>query len=456
MMSKRGRVIKADWARNEEITAFGGLALVERLAVSTRLWSDCGKLLPARCKREAGYSSLSVAASVIHGLLSGAQGTFAAQSLREDEPLKRLLGLEGGVPEEATVWRALGQWAGLGGEEALSSILHRQALRLIGRTALPWMLVEGFFPIFADGTNLEVESRSGFEGKKTWEGTSKLQWSVVWCGPYAAAQGFAAPGEDEKGTTMRLIAPVWRQVIEHAGLAKRTLFLMDSLYGDAACLLQLEACKGAHYIVGANKLAGVQRAAAEQPESQWKSCGANARRGWSESALCVHTYQAGSWEEGRVVVTRRFKREGEMIWNYASVFTNLSMDHPRIKKMMRREKIDFARALWRLYDRKQAMENQFKDALEDLGLHHPPCRRLSHNAMFYALGMLALNLAVGVRKIAMEAEGRRMRLWRLRREFFAIAARVVLHARQARAILYSTSARVRGVWSEAMQRLEAT
>lgn len=50
--------------------------------------------------------STTVLASMIHGLLSGARGTYAAEPLREDEPLKGLVGLEAGMPEEATVWRA--------------------------------------------------------------------------------------------------------------------------------------------------------------------------------------------------------------------------------------------------------------------------------------------------------------------------------------------------------------
>ena len=66
-----------------------------------RRWSDGRRLLPSRTRTGAGYDSTAVLAAMIHGLLSGARGTFAAEPLREDKALGRLIGLEAGVPEEA-------------------------------------------------------------------------------------------------------------------------------------------------------------------------------------------------------------------------------------------------------------------------------------------------------------------------------------------------------------------
>ena len=210
MMTKKDRVIKGQWSQEAQITSWGGLGLVERLACSTRLWRDCRELLPERVKTDAGYASLSVAASIIHGLLSGGQGTFAAQGLREDEALQRLLGLEAGVAEEATVWRALGQWAQCGGEAKAGKVQRLQTVRLMNRTERSSMLLEGFMPSFGDGTWLEVEAGSAFEGMKTFDGTSKLMLSALWVGPYLAAQSFAGPGEGEETATHRLIGPVGR------------------------------------------------------------------------------------------------------------------------------------------------------------------------------------------------------------------------------------------------------
>lgn len=454
-MRKRDRTIKANWDQTEPITAWGGLALVERLACRRRLWSDFRKLFPARCKTDAGYDSTSVAASIVYGLLTGSQGTYAAEPLRADAPLRRLFGLEQGVAEEATVYRALGQWAEAGGIEAGGRIQRRQALRMIERTERRAMMVEGFFPVFGDATWLEVGRDTAFEGKKTFDGASKLMLSALWTGPYWAAQSFAVQGEDERAATARLIAPAWNEILGPARLQDQTLFLLDALYGDGPFLDALEACEGSRYVVGANKLTDVERVAGEQPEAQWLDTGANRKRAWSASGLCVHWYQAPDWTRKRTVVTRRFKADGEMFWQYRSVFTNLSSADPRIAAMMRSCKMRFAEAVWRLYDHKQAMENQFKDPLRGLGLHHPPCRELARNEMFYTLAAVALNLSAGLRMIAFDGGERRMQLWRLRREFFALAARVTAHARRAIALLFGADARIRALWIGAMVRIEA-
>ena len=156
MVSKRDRVVKARWMENEQVTAWGGLALAERLAHRTRLWGDCRRLLPSRTRTSAGYDSTAVAAAMIHGLLSGSRGTYAAEPLRHDVALRRLVGLDQGVPEEATVWRALGQWAGGRGAEARGRVQRRQCRRLIQSTPIQAMRHRGFTPVFVDATWLEV------------------------------------------------------------------------------------------------------------------------------------------------------------------------------------------------------------------------------------------------------------------------------------------------------------
>ena len=46
--------------------------------------------MPSRTRTGAGYDSTAVAASMIHGLLSGSRGTYAAEPLREDVALRRV------------------------------------------------------------------------------------------------------------------------------------------------------------------------------------------------------------------------------------------------------------------------------------------------------------------------------------------------------------------------------
>ena len=58
--------------------------------------------------------------------------------------------------------------------------------------------------------------------------------------------------------------------------------------------------------------------------------------------------------------------------------------------------MSFACAIWRLYGAKAGFETQYKDALIDLGMHHPPCREHIRNAGVYAVATLAHTLGVAV------------------------------------------------------------
>ena len=75
--------------------------------------------------------------------------------------------------------------------------------------------------------------------------------------------------------------------------------------------------------VGANKLAKTEQTLAGLSEGVWEETGARRRLGWSTSSVCACWLQCDEWPQRRLLVGRRFMREGEMIWNYAGVLTNL-------------------------------------------------------------------------------------------------------------------------------------
>jgi hypothetical protein len=135
-------------------------------------------------------------------------------------------------------------------------------------------------------------------------------------------------------------------------------------------------------------------------------------------------------------------RDGEFIWNYSGVVTDLSEED--VAHVMRACAVHYAEAIWLLYDIKMGMETYYQDLLSDLGLHHPPCREIVRNAGFYAVATLAHTLARAVDLIGgqgsehgswVRQDGaprrrrrpRRMRLWRLRRKFLALPGRVAYH-----------------------------
>ena len=179
-------------------------------------------------------------------------------------------------------------------------------------------------------------------------------------------------------------------------------------------------------------------------EVQWQPLGARPELDWAASAVCTAWIQCADWGGKRLLVGRRWRREGEFLTQYRAVMTNLTQaDVAHLTKGGR----SFAEAVWRLYDRKGAMEIGYKELLDDLGLHHPPCRELARNRGFYAVATLAHTLGRAVdliggkspergRKRRRDGRNRKrprprsMRLWRVRRTLLAVAARITTHARR--------------------------
>jgi len=122
------KAIKVEFSE-EPVRAFGGLALVEQAARRLGLWGELEKALPAR---RSGYDWPTVIKSVVAGLLMGAQGTYAAEAIREEEATQALLGLEG-APEEVTVWRLL---KALGGESTLQWLESEGVHYIVGANKL--------------------------------------------------------------------------------------------------------------------------------------------------------------------------------------------------------------------------------------------------------------------------------------------------------------------------------
>jgi hypothetical protein len=453
LQPKPAHTIKLEFS-HENTTALGGLALCERLASRLGLWKTVGGALP---RRQGQYDWPSIVKSLVHGLLSGSRGTWAAQDLREDKALLGLLGLTG-APEEATVWRALEQLGEFDASGRLARIQNIWTRRILSRAPRRDLLHNGFVPVFGDGTLLEGSGRR--EGTKYIEGKGAgLLWNTVFVGPLIASQRLARAGEGEQACVRAMLPPVIDQVLRPLKLHKKALALLDSLHGDDPTLDGIEQLK-LHYIVGANKLAETDATLQRQPDAVWESTGANRRLGWADSAVCTCWIQCRDWPRKRLLVGRRWRREGEFLCNYAGVITDLAPEH--VAHLMARG-LSFARAIWRLYDAKAGLETQYKDALIDLGLHRPPCREHVRNAGFYAVATLAHTLGVAVDLIGgrssqrgswrrtdggrrKRATPRRMRLWRLRRRLLALPVRVATHARTLRVTLLGLSAATRDLF----------
>lgn len=449
---------------DDDVTSFGGLALTERLALATGLWSFLLRRLP---ERGGTFSWIDTIRSAVTGALSGLRGTVACDGARNDKALRKLIAVDA-APEEATFWRDLAR-LGAGELDALLADAQRVlARRVLASTKKSALLRYGFLPLFGDGTMLEGSKKR--EGTK-WPKDKKpgLILSTWFVGPILAAQRLAGKGEGEQSSLRASLDGVLEEVVDRLNLRRLALVLMDSLHGDGPTLSAFES-RNANYIVGANKLAETKRVLADRCEIEWSERGAQPHLGWSESAVCVCSIQCEGWAEKRLLVGRRWLREGElpgMPYQYSGVMTTLR--EADVAHMTGKSR-SFADAIWKLYDMKAGYEDHFKDLLDDLAGHRPPCQELARNRGYYSLLALSHTLARGVDLIGLHDERRgsrvrvdggerrrplprRRRIWRLRRELFNVPARIVSHGRTASVSFLGVSGEIRSTLAQIFARL---
>lgn len=418
--------IQIQFAPESPTTAFGGMALTEKLARRAGLWGALDRMMPTR----RGYDWTTIVKSLAIGLMTGPRGTFAAEDVRQDPVLQKLVGLEEGVPEEATVWRSLEQLAKAPGAlETLEKETRTASRRLLQALPQRSMGPEGFASIFIDGTLLEGSDRR--EGTKVLRDKGRgLLWTVSFVGPVPVCARLCPKGEGEQTAARALLKKTYTDVLEPAGLRDRSLVLMDSLHGNGPSLDAIEELS-LNYIVGAGSLSQARTILEEQPESQWVATPEfDKRRKAEDSAVCVASIQCEGWEKKRTLVMRRWRKAGDMFPHQIAVLTNLTPDQAQVAALMERRKMNFAEAVLWLYDRKGKCETYFKGMLNDLGLHHPPCQSWGANAAFYAIGLVAGML--GAVTAILDPEGKRRgvpTIATVRRRLWAVSASITRHAR---------------------------
>ena len=420
MKQQSVKAIKLDSSPQESVTAFGGMGVVQRLALRLGVRKLLERGLP---ERSGQYSIPDVVFASAIGLLSGARGTASLEAIRQDPAMLKLIGVAQ-VPTGTTLWRL---WEEVGeASAAMSAVSLKLARSVISRAPRRGLRDNAFVPVFIDGTLLEGSSRR--EGTKVIgdKGTGLL-WTVGFVGPHAVDQVLCAPGEGEQTAARALIRRIDKGLLQPEGLRRDALVLMDSLHGDGPTFDLLEE-RDLNYVVGVNKLERSESVMEELPESEWTPTPEyDAQRGVRESAVCTAWLQCERWGTKRLMIGRRWRRPGEFLWRYAAVATNLAPGDKRLGGKATAG--EFARAIWALYNRKGACENHFKNLLRDMRLHNPPCQQWVRNAGYYAIGQLAGLLGTAVEALTSEPGAARSSIATLRRWVMAVPGRVIAHAR---------------------------
>lgn len=384
----------------QEITSHAGLVLVRELAEALGL----PELLDAITvkKRRRGYSPSQAILALCETLIAGGECLDDVALLRADSAQEQLRGHA--LPDPTTLGRFLARF-NLGHIAQLNRALDRLFARvhpLLGREQvtldLDSTLVEHHGP---------VGSRQGTRG--TYAG--KVAWHPLLC--FLAETGEWLHGKLRNGHAApstgagRFLSECLRRL--PAG-ARRFLRADEGFFGQHF-LAELEA-EDVTYTVGAPLIASVRARIAEIPEEQWlPSC---YREG---SQVASVEWQPKTWKRARRFVVRRDPlAQGEQLtlegaeWHYWALVSN---DHERSPDELE----SWHRA-------KANVENRIREAKLGLGLDNLPCQGFHANWAYLLSTLIAYDLLVWLKLLALPEGERGSYAKRLRFRFIAVAATV--------------------------------
>jgi len=413
---------------SQQITSHAGLVLVRELVERLGLPELLDQITVK--KRRRGYSPAQAILALCETLIAGGECLDDLALLRSDAAQEVLRGHP--LPDPTTLGRFLARF-NLGHVGQLNRALDRLFARVHP------LLEREQVTLDLDSTLVEhhgpVGSRQGTRG--TYAG--KVAWHPLLCflaetGEWLHGklrQGHAAPSTGAR----RFLSECLRRL--PAGVR---LFLRadEGFYGQGL-FADLERSK-VTYTVGAPLIASVRARIAAIPEDEWQP--SSYREG---SQVASFSWQPKTWDRERRFVARRDPVErGEQLtlegaeWHYWALVTN---DGERS-----------ADELETWHRAKANVENRIKEAKLGFGLDNLPCRGFHANWAYLLCTLIAYNLLVWLKLLALPVGERASYAKRLRFRFIAVAATV---GRSGRRLVLRLSAgyALLGDFLQALERL---
>lgn len=411
--------IEVEFRSSEEATAKGGVFAIKAFAQECGLWERVAseQALESRKDTSKGYDPMVYVATFLFGFASGGASMADFERLNDEPGLKRFLGIKR-FPDETT----LGQWMrGIGdeGAKALLQINREFIAWAIKRTKDERLLHNGELEWFFDDTQLEVTGKCFEAAAINYEGNTTLSWQTLWAGPFLAS-GWLGKGSRDCSELLP------EQLEQCKGLLQA---LKSYLYADsgssAGVYLGKLGTAVDRFSVSYNKWTdGLERCAKELPESEWSAEQLVRWRDGKEHKV-QHAwlrYQPEGCDQPQLfAVTRHQLADGELFWRYAFICCEGA----------RKQSAGLAVERHKL---KGDRERQFSQVLTDMDLHHPPCKSLAANQVFYALGALAHNLLQAIKLIHLPDHEQPIRIRTLLHVLMLIPVTFKRHARQLKAV----------------------
>ena len=382
----------------ERLTRLGGLVVLEELARAVGLWEEVDRVLEGP-KSGRGYQPHEFVQGLVWMLHAGGRRLEDLRELRAEQEVLGALGLEA-VPDAGTV----GDWLrrqGRAGAEAIQQISRKLV-------APCWEAEEVILDV--DATEIEAEKQDA-------------QWTYHHVQGYMPLVGYVdgvCVGHEFREGKQSPGAGIWAfaQSCE-AGLpaGKRIYFRSDSAAYQAAVINHYSQ-PGRSFSITADLDVAVKREIRNLPEAAWQPYrtpeGIATDR---EIAETVHSMN-GTEEAFRLIVLRWPNPQPNLFaadrYCYHAVATN-------------REEPASA-VIWK-HNQRGNSENWHKELKGGLGMEQMPCGQFEANAMYFAIGVLAYNLAQLLKRQVLPASYRTATVTTLRWKVYRLAGKLVHHAR---------------------------
>jgi hypothetical protein len=385
---------------SERLTSLGGLVVLEELARSVGLWEEVDHVLE-RPQSGRGYQPREFVRSLVWMLHAGGRRLEDLRELRAEHEVLKELGLEG-VPDAGTV----GDWLRRQGEAGAEAL--KQANQKLIAPCLEQASEEVILDV--DATEIEAEKQEAEWTYNHVQGYMPLLGYVNGvCVGYQFREGNQSPG-----------AGIWefaRSCERVLPEGKKIYFRSDSAAYQAAVISHYTR-PGRSFTITADLDAAVKREIQNLPESAWTPY--RTQDGMAtdrQIAETVHTMQ-GTEQAFRLIVLRWPNPQPNLFeasaWCYHAVATNREESASDV--------------IWKHNGRGQG-ENWHKELKIGMGMEQMPCGQFEANAMYFAIGVLAYNLAhVLKRRVLPESYGTAT-VATLRWKLYRLAGKLVRHAR---------------------------
>ena len=242
---------------------------------------------------------------------------------------------------------------------------------------------EGFVPVFIDGTDIEVDGKC-FEGAAYgYRNVRRYQMHSVFVGNLMVS---ARLNEGDRHATHGWLEQLDEDVLGLLSGESDVWIRADNAYykGEFAEYCRAHGFDYSVSVTNPNCKDPVVDKVWDMADDQWE---------WindEEQAIYAY-YRPSRWKhKATYAVIRRVVENGQKVLHpsyvYAYAYTVI---------LVSTDELPIAEAVAR-HRGKQGQENAFKGPLNDMNLHHPPCKSYMANQAFYLCGLLAQALVRGV------------------------------------------------------------